>query len=572
MKIRKILAGLALLVSGLAGLGADAMEVGAASADVFADVVLLNGAIYTLDASRSWAQSIGIKNGKIIYVGTTDGARKITNSSTKVVNLGGNMVLPGLHDNHVHLIDGGVELEHCDLSKSETVDAVLAKVAAYAAEHPDEMWIRGGGWILPLFPKGNPQAAQLDRVVSDRPVFLESQDHHSAWVNSAALKLAKINADTPDPKGGHIERVKGSQQPSGTLRESAMLLVADCMPKLTNAEYDSGLARAVKIANGFGITSIQDAAVDANLLRTYADAEKRGDLNVKVVTALRTVPEKGLSQVDTFIEQRKNFSGQKVRVQSAKIFIDGVIEDHTAALLEPYVGVDTSGHLNFSPEEFAALVARLVKEKFQVHVHAIGDRGVRTALDGFAAVKDVSQGLRHHIAHLELVNEVDVSRFRALNVSPNIQGYWAQRDKYISDLTEPFVGKTRSAQLYPIKALTTCGAVVCAGSDWPVSSLNPFDAIEVSVTRKHEGDKNAASWLPQHCADLDAMLAAYTIGGAYVNHEDDVTGSIEVGKAADLIVVDRNVFAIAPEDIHNTKVLMTFLDGKLVFERAKDAI
>lgn len=537
---------------------------------VYADMVLLNGAIYTMDASRSWAQALAIKDGKLIYVGTTSGARRYCSDATKVVDLDGKMVLPGLHDTHVHLIDGGVEANHCDLARLETKEAVLAKVAEYASAHPAAAWIRGGGWVLPIFPDGNPQAADLDKVVADRPVYLESQDHHSAWANSKALSIAGITAQTVDPKDGHIERKKGSQEPSGTLREGAMQLVADHLPKLTTQDYEDGLRRAVKLAHRLGITSIQDAAVDEELLKTYAAADQRDDLNLKVVTALRVIPEQGLVQVDKFVEQRKQFDGKLVKVRSVKIFIDGVIEDHTAALLEPYTDRPKShGNLLFTGKEFADLVAKLVENNFQVHVHAIGDGGVHTALDGFAAVAALSREkrLRHHIAHLELVDQDDIARFRTLGVSPNVQAYWAQRDKYISELTEPFVGKKRSQRLYPIKPLADCGAVLTAGSDWPVSSLNPFDAIEVAITRKREGDKTGDSWLPELRTDLETMLAAYTIGGAYVNHEDDQTGSLEVGKAADLIVIDRDLFGVEPEEIHATKVELTVLDGRVVYDR-----
>lgn len=538
---------------------------------VFADMALLNGAIYTMDAARSWAQAVAIKDGKLIYVGTTGGAKKFCNETTKVIDLGGKMVLPGLHDTHVHLLDGGVELNHCDLSGADTAEKVLELVAKYAAAHPDSKWIRGGGWALPLFPKGNPQAADLDKVVPDRPVYLDAQDHHSGWVNSVALKLAGITADRPDPVGGHIERKPGTREPSGTLRESAMLLVSDLMPKLSSQDRQDGLKRAMTLANQLGITSIQDAAVDEELLNAYSAADKRGELTVKVVTALRVVPSEGVTQVEKFVKQRRQFDGKRLRVRSAKIFIDGVIEDHTAALLEPYTdNPETHGHLLFTPEAFNALVAALVKERFQVHVHAIGDKGVRVALDGFATVKEQSAGLRHHIAHLELVNEADIPRFRELSVSPNVQAFWAQRDKYIVELTEPLVGKKRSAELYPIRSLASCGAVLTAGSDWPVSSLNPFAAMEVAVTRKKEGDVVGEPWLPDYRTDLKTMLAAYTIGGAYVNHEDDATGSLEVGKAADLIVIDRNVFEIRPEQIHATKVLMTVLDGQVVFDAQRD--
>ncbi len=535
--------------------------------DEKADLILTNAAIYTMNASRSWARTLVVKGEKIVFVGTEDGASSFRGEKTRTIDLKGRMVLPGLHDSHVHLIDGGVDLSKCGLSNCKTKEAVLSKIKDYVASHPDKNWIRGGGWSLPVFKDGNPKSQDLDRFCGTKPAFFESQDYHSGWANSKALELAGISKDTPDPDGGRIERDKNGR-PSGTLRESAMKLVSNIIPERQPEEYVQGLERAQKLANSYGITSIQDAWTNDNLLRTYQLYDESGKLNVKVTCAPEIKAENAHQQIDELLIKRTKFSGKRVRVTSAKLFADGVIEACTAALLLPYHGHDgDSGKLLFEPEKIKEVVQRLAKEGVQVHIHAIGDRAVRVSLDAFqnALEKEGASDLRHHIAHLEMVDRSDIPRFRQLSVSPNVQSFWAQQDPYIKELTEPYLGKERSKTLYPIGDLAASGAVLVAGSDWPVTTLNPFDAIEVAVRRRELGNTKVPAWLPDQLVDLPTMLAAYTINGAYIQHQDDRTGSLEAGKAADFIVLDQNLFEIPTEKIHDTKVLWTVLDGIEVY-------
>jgi predicted amidohydrolase YtcJ len=533
-----------------------------------ADLILRHGAVYTMNAARSWVESVAVADGRIIYAGPDAGVNSLAGPSTKILDLGGRMVLPGFHDSHVHLMEGGVDMGLCNLKDVATPQAVLAEIRKYAAAHATQAWVTGSGWDLPVFPDGIPRKEQLDEAVSDRPAYMESADGHSGWANSKALELASITKDTPDPAGGRIERDPVTKQPSGTLRESARELVTAKIPPMTAAENTAGLKRAVEFANSLGITSVQEADASDEILNAYWALDTQGQLAVRAVAALRTDPRKGDDQVAGLIERRAKFNGKRLRATSVKIFADGVIETGTAALLEPYLNRgDSQGELNFEPGRLAALVTRLDREGFQVHIHAIGDRAIRVSLDAHEAAQKANgrRDARHHIAHLELIEPEDIPRFRDLGVIANFQPLWAFADPYVRNLTLVPLGPKRSRWIYPISSVLKTGAMMAAGSDWPVTSLNPLEAIQVAVTRRGPTEPEGSAFIPEEKIDLSAVLAAYTINGAYLNHEEKENGSIETGKAADLIVLDRDLFKIPPEKIHEAKVVLTLLDGKEVF-------
>jgi predicted amidohydrolase YtcJ len=533
-----------------------------------ADLVFRNGAVYTLDASRRWAEAVAVRAGRIVYVGTGQGVRSLIGPKTTVVDLQGKMLLPGFHDSHVHPVSGGIELNECQLSDLATEAEILEAVRRYAEQNPHKAWIRGSGWQLPIFPNANPNKSLLDKIVPDRPVFLSAADGHSAWVNSRALEIAKITKDTPDPKPGRIERDPATGEPAGTLREGAIGLVSRYIPKYTPEDYVNGLRRGLEMANRFGITSFQDADVGTEMLNAYATLDRQGELTARVVAAIEVDPSKGTAQVPKIVAMRKQYRGQRLRANTVKIYADGVIESHTAALLEPYLGTNGDrGKANVEPEVFNPLAAALDREGFQIHVHAIGDRAIRNTLDAFefARTKNGARDSRHTIAHLELFNPQDVPRFRRLGVVANFQPLWAFADPYINQLTIPVLGPERSRWLYPIHSIARTGAVIACGSDWSVTSMNPLDAIQVAITRRGLDDGPGAAWIPEETVDLAEMLAGYTINGAYLNFEEKETGSIEVGKAADLIVIDHNLFEIPPHKIHEAKVLLTLLAGKEVY-------
>jgi predicted amidohydrolase YtcJ len=531
-----------------------------------ADLVLRNARIYTLDDSRSWAEALAIEDGEIVFVGPDEGVEPLVGNDTRVIDVEGRMVLPGFHDSHAHPVSGGVELGQCNLNGLATREGLFAAIEECAARTPDEEWLVGGGWDLPLFPGANPSREDLDRLSPDQPAYLSSADGHSAWVNSRALDIAGIDQSTPDPLNGRIER-DPSGEPSGTLRESAAGLVSKHLPPLELEDYVTGLKRALRMANEFGITSLIEASAGERYLEAYAALARAGELTARVRVSLTVDEARDESQVKDLTALRERYRAQGIRADAAKIFADGVIESGTAALLEPYADFGHRGELNFSSEVLDRIVAALDAEKFQVHVHAIGDRAIRASLDAFEKARKANdpRDARHHIAHTELFHPDDIPRFRSLGVAANFQPLWAYADSYITDLTEPQLGPERSRWLYPIKSLADSGAIVAAGSDWSVSSMDPLDAIQTAITRRDVNAPEGPAWIPEECSDLDTMLAAYTRGGAYLQHQEALVGSLEVGKRADLVVLEKNLFEIPPVEIHRVQVLLTLLDGKEVF-------
>jgi len=532
-----------------------------------AETVFRNGAVYTVDAARTWAEAVAIRSGRIVYVGTDSGVKPWIGPGTRVIDLQGKMLLPGFHDSHVHLVGGGIELGECDINGLTSLNEILEALKKYADAHPERMWLQGGGWPLTL-GGGNPQKQDLDRIVSDRPVLLDAFDGHSSWANSKALELAGITRTTPDPPRGRIERDPATGEPTGTLREAATGLVKKKIPAHTHEEYVQGLRRGLELARRFGITSVQEAAVQEYHLEAFAELDRKQELTVRTVASLRVDPERHLSQLPRFVEWRGKFASRLVRPISSKIFLDGVIESKTAALLEPYLGGEQRGWLNLEPETLKPLAAELDRLGFQIHIHAIGDRAIQTSFDAleFARTSNGVRDSRHHLAHIQLFEPADIARFRHLGVVANFQSYWASADDYIVKMTEPFLGPARSRWLYPIRSVADTGAIIVGGSDWSVTTMNPLDAIQVAVTRRGIEEGPGPAWIPEEKVDLPLMLAAYTINGAYVNFQEKETGSIEVGKAADLIVLERNLFDVPRHEIHKVKVLLTLLEGRNIYQ------
>jgi predicted amidohydrolase YtcJ len=341
-----------------------------------ADLVFRNGAVYTVDAARSWASAVGVRDGRIVYVGTDSLPAGLIGRRTEVLDLAGRMLLPGFQDGHVHLVESGVYLGLCNLNDAETIDAVAAGIRAWAAAHPKAAWVRGGGWQLPLFPAANPSKTLLDRLVPDRPALLWAADGHSAWANSRALALAGITRETPDPPNGRIERDPHGE-PSGTLRESAADLAEDALPPITDPENAAGLARADSLASGFGITTMFSARTDEGHLRALSSADRAGTLTVRVVAALQVPGAGGDTLIARLRDWRARYSSPHVHPTAAKLFQDGVIESGTAALLAPYLGRgNDAGRPVRDQVTLDQLAIALDRAGFQIHVHAIGDRAI----------------------------------------------------------------------------------------------------------------------------------------------------------------------------------------------------
>ncbi len=553
-----------------------------------ADLVILGGAVYTMDAARRWARAVAVRGGRIVAVGSDREVRGLVGSRTEVVELAGGMLLPGFQDSHAHPVSGGYEQLRCDLTGEHSLEGYLRVIGGYAAGHPEAAWIVGGGWSMDVFPGGTPGRRELDAVVADRPVFLFNRDHHGAWVNSRALALAGIDRRTLDPAHGRIER-EADGEPLGTLHEAAMDLVGDLAPKPTRADLAAALRRAQRYLHSLGITAWQDAAVGGPLsgedtLPIYQEAEERGELTARVVGSLWWERDQDESQLGELQERRaRTLPGGRFQASTVKIMQDGVCEDFTAAMLAPYLdghgrATENRGMSFVDPEALKRYVTLLDRAGFQVHFHALGDRAVRESLDAVEAARGANgpNDLRPHLAHIQVVHPDDLPRFRALGAVANGQPLWARNEPQMTELTIPFLGPERSAQQYPFGSLVRHGATVAFGSDWPVSSPDPLAGIHTAVNRTPvpgEANGNGDSrwsvepFLPEERLDLPTALFGYTMGAAFVNHLEREAGSIEVGKLADLVVLDRNLFELPPEEITTARVQATFVDGRKVYEQ-----
>ena len=531
-----------------------------------ADLVLTGGAVYTVDAARRWAEAIAVRAGRIASVGTAREVAGLVGPRTRVLELEGRMVLPGFQDAHLHPSTGGLAQLRCKLHDVSDRRSYLELIGRYAQERAELEWIVGGGWSMDAFPGGNPRREDLDAIVPARPVFLTSRDVHSAWVNSRALELAGITRATPDPPDGRIERDEAGES-IGTLHEGAMGIVRRLLPVTTQAEWEAGIEAAQAHLHSLGITACQDAKVTTESLTAYRALADRGKLTMRVEGNLSWERDRGEEQLADLVEQRARGSLGRLRIRGAKIFQDGVMENFTAAMLEPYLGTGTRGISMHEAEELRRIVTLLDAEGFQVHVHAIGDRAVRESLDAFEAAQQANgrRDARHHLAHVQVVHPDDVPRFRELGVVANVSPYWAVKSGYIEDLTLPFVSEETARQIYPFGSLVRAGAPLAFGSDWTVSTANPLLEIEVAVTRVSPQDRSAQPFLPEERLDLPTAIAAFTIGSAYVNHLGAETGSIEPGKLADLAVLDRNVFDPGAGPIGNARVVLTLVEGEAVY-------
>ncbi len=554
-----------------------------------ADVVFTGGAVYTPDAAGrrlvpagcgaaggGWARVVAVRGERIVAVAEADdaGICDLIGPRTEVVDLSGRALLPGFQDAHVHPAFAGVTMIGCNLIGAATLDDALARISSYAARRTDAEWIAGSGWRMEWFDRGLPSRELLDKVTEGRAVYLTNRDGHGAWASTRALDLAGIDARTPDPPDGRIERgLDGSAQ--GTLHEGAATLVGRHVPALTLPDRVRGLLLAQEHLHARGITAWQDAIIGDYLgsgdpLPVYLAAARAGSLTARVEGALWWDRARGAEQLPDILARREQGQAGRFRANTVKIMQDGVVESFTAGMLEPYLdccGASTAnrGLSHVEAGQLREYVTLLDAAGFQVHLHAIGDRAVTEALDAIEAARGVNGAgdHRHHIAHLQVMHRRDIPRFAALDVTANVQALWAAHEPQLDELTIPFIGPERAARQYLFGDLLRSGARLAAGSDWAVSSANPLRAIHVAVNRTLPGT-GAEPLLPGQSLGLAEALAAYTAGSAYVNHLDE-TGAIEPGRLADLVVLDRDPFDGPAGEIASTRVELTYVGGQQVY-------
>lgn len=529
-----------------------------------ADLAIRGGRVFTADPRSPLVDAVATRGERIVAVGPD--ALSSIGPNTRVIDLGGALATPGFIDAHVHPASSGMDKLRCHFDGCSNSEEAVSRIASYAASNPHLQWIVGAGWSQSWFDRGCPPKTLIDEVVSDRPVLVTNTDGHGAWANSKALEQAGIHAGTVDPPDGRIERLADGS-PQGTLHEGAVRLIEQHAPEDTVEDLAAGLVRGQQELLRHGITGWQDAIVDDKIHDAYLRVTGEGKLVGRVVGAMWWNRHRGLDQVDDLLERRER-SDARFRPTSIKLMLDGVAENFTASMLEPYLDRDgrSTGNAGIDfidPGHLESVVTALDDRGFQCHFHAIGDRAVRSALDAVAAARDTNgpNDNRHHIAHIQVIHPEDIGRFARLDVIANAQPLWACDDEYQSELTRPFLGEERAGWQYPFRSLLRAGARMGMGSDWGVSTSNVMEEIDVGVTRT--GDSGSALGPEEALTPIEA-LTAFTAGSAYINHAEHDSGSIGVGKLADFAVLDRDPLRDGP--FRDAKVVSTVVGGEVVYE------
>ena len=539
-----------------------------------ADLIVVHGRVYTENPKQPWAQAVAIQHGKIVAVGDDPEIERMRGTGTKVINAGGKLVLPGFVDCHIHFIDGAFSLGRVNLEGAKDPADIQKRLREYAAEHPGDDWILGRGWNYAMFgPAALPHKKYLDEIFPNRPVFLEGYDGHTYWANSKALVLAGITRETPDPPNGAIVRDTKTGEATGALKESAQDKVAEIIPKPSRAEKLLALRAGMKWANEHGITRVHSAGQDFEVLELFDEMRHRGDLTVRMYIAyFLNPPELRPQDLDAIEQARKRFHDDWIDANAVKFMVDGVVESHTAAMLEPYSDdASLKGKLFWEPSNYKSAVAELDKRGLQLFTHAIGDYGVRTALDAYenAEMRNHTRDGRPRIEHIETIAASDIPRFGKLGVIASMQPLHSYPDSDTLDVWARNAGPDRASRAWAWKSIADAGGRLAFGSDWPVVTLNPWEGVQTAVTRQTSEGKPEAGFVPEQRLPVAQVIEGYTLGAAFAGRREKSEGSLEIGKLADLIILSQNIFDVEPHKIGATKVVTTIVGGRLVYQDTK---
>jgi predicted amidohydrolase YtcJ len=557
MKLKIFLPAFALLLAGCSG-GRPA-----------ADTVIVNAKVYTVNPGQPWAEAVAVREGRVLFVGSTQDALRHKASGTQVIDAGGRLVLPGIEDSHVHFVSGSSNLSKIDLAGIKTVEEIQAKIRAFAQEHPEASWVQGRGWMYPVFPGNMPHKRYLDEVVPDRPAYMRCADGHSSWVNSRALALAKIDRDTKDPEDGRIVRDEKGE-PTGALLEAAAHIVSDLIPEPAPEEILSDLRQGLREAARLGVVRVHGLGGEFEALDLLDRLRQEGSLTVRFSAAM-WVDSPGPTDKDwkAYDDARAKYNDEWISLGGIKLMLDGVIDSGTGAMLDPYESQrGNRGKLFWEPEAYKRAVAAFNAKGLQVSTHSIGDAAIRLSLDAYEEGQRAAgdPDVRNKIEHAEDIAAGDISRFGRLGVIGSFQPLHANPEPAWIGSWIKNVGPEREQRAFAWKAVLDGGGRLAFGSDWPVVTISPWPGIQVAVTRQDLDGLPPGGWLPQHKVTLAEAVHAYTMGGAYAMHREKEEGSIEAGKLADLILVSQNIFEIDPHKIAETKVVLTMVGGKIVFD------
>lgn len=535
-----------------------------------ADVIVINARIYTVNPQQKWAEAIAVRGDKIVAVGERKQIEALRGPATKVIDAGQRLLLPGFTDCHIHFMDGSLGLTRVDLNGATTVAEIQKRVKAYADAHSSEPWIQGMGWTYPTFgPSALPNKKILDDVVPDRPVYLVAFDGHSSWANSKALAMAGIDRNTPDPPNGKIVRDENGDA-TGALKEAAGDLVAAKTPVPTRTERLDALRKGMREANRVGLTRVHSAGQDFEYLDLYNELRSRGELTLRFYVAYFLDPP-GLTPKSTALVEstRQQYHDDWIAGGVVKTMLDGVVEAHTAAMLAPYTDDPTqSGKLFWDPDKYKAAIADLDARGLQIFTHAIGDKAVRLALDAYqnAAEVNKTKDARPRIEHIETIAAADVDRFGKLGVIASMQPLHSYPDDDTLNIWARNIGTERASRAWVWRSIQAKGGALAFGSDWPVVTLNPWPGVQTALTRQTSEGNPQGGFIPQQRLSLEDTIRGYTLGAAFAGRREKTEGSLEPGKLADFILLDRDLFKIEPSEIDKTEVLITVVGGKIVYQ------
>ena len=535
-----------------------------------ADTVVLHGKIYTLDSKRPWAEALAIQADRIVAVGTDAEIAKLQSKDTKVIDANGHLVLPGFTDCHIHFIDGSLSLGRVNLEGAKDAADIQQRLREYGAKHPGTDWILGRGWNYAMFPTSLPDKKYLDEVFPERPALLEGFDGHTYWANSKALALANISKDTPNPPNGIIVRDPQTGEATGALKEAAQSLVAAVVPKPTRGEKLLALRSGLHWANENGLTRVHSAGGDFEEFDLYDELLRRGDLTLRLyISYFQNPPELLTKDISAIEDAKKKYSGDWLSAGAVKFMIDGVVESHTAAMLEPYSDEPSlKGQLFWDPARYKSAVAELDQRGLQLFTHAIGDYGIQTALDAYENAEKANRvsGRRFRIEHIETISARDVPRFGKLGVIASMQPLHSYPDNDTLDVWARNIGPDRASRAWLWKDIANDGGQLAFGSDWPVVTLNPFEGIQTAVTRQTSESLPKQGFVASQRLSVADAIRGYTLGAAFAGFRERTEGSLEPGKLADLIIVSEDLFQIDPHRINKTKALTTIVGGRVVFQ------
>lgn len=538
------------------------------------DLILYNGKIRTMDAGRPQASALAIADGRILALGGDAEIRALGTRRTRLIDAGGRLVLPGFQDTHIHLQDSGTDFSiSADLQPARTVAELQAILSDHAARRTNELWVRGTGWYAGVFGAHNLTRQVLDQAVPDRPCFILASDGHNAALNSKGCEAIGLDAHTADPPNGQFVRAPDGT-PTGLAYEEAIGWIYQRLPEISLEQHADGVRYAQALCNRHGITGVLDAMVDERHMKVYRALDEAGELTVRVHATAKVYPEEAVPDALGRLEAlRRDYRSPKVAMHSAKFFLDGVLENRTAAMLSDYS--DAAGGnaaIMFDLDQLTELFRVFDAARFQLHVHVIGDRAARVALDRIQWAREANGAWPslHQLAHVQVIDPADIPRFRELGVVANIQPLWARCEPSVTEVALPMIGTNRGRWMYPWRSILAAGAPYAVSSDWGVSTLNPFAIMQVAVTRRPENrGPDYPAFQEDEAITVADVVRGYTTAAAACVWRGGETGSLSPGKFADLIVVDRDVFAVDPYEIGGTEVLLTLLGGQEV-HRADD--